>query len=132
MVAAKSLARSAIHGQRKIFTLLGHYHNKLISRALKTLMTDHSAHLETLHLIIHGHVQGVFFRNSMRREAQNLRVTGWVRNRSDGTVEATVQGTPDAVDVIVHWAHHGPPMAEVKHIVTEPGTGNYSMFQITS
>ena len=62
----------------------------------------------TLRLVIHGRVQGVFFRDSMRREAIRLGIAGWVRNRSDGTVEATVQGEPDAVEAILRWAHRGP------------------------
>ena len=55
-------------------------------------------------LVIRGWVQGVWFRESMRREAEALGVAGWVRNRTDGTVEALVEGTPEAVDAIVHWA----------------------------
>ena len=65
--------------------------------------------MKTLRLAIHGRVQGVFFRDSMRREAL-LGITGWVRNRNDGTVEAAVQGESAAMDAIVGWAHHGPSM----------------------
>ncbi|OGS89103.1 MAG: acylphosphatase [Gallionellales bacterium GWA2_59_43] len=85
---------------------------------------------KTLHLVIHGRVQGVYFRDSMRREAQKLGISGWVRNRSDGTVEAAVQGEPAAVDAIVSWAHRGPDYAQVEHIAIEPHEGNYSGFEI--
>lgn len=80
----------------------------------------------TQRLVIHGRVQGVFFRESMRREAQHLAVTGWVRNCSDGTVEATVHGAPAAVDAIVNWARRGPAFAEVERVEIEPADGNYS------
>ncbi len=83
---------------------------------------------KTLHLVIHGHVQGVFFRDSMRREAQRLGISGWVRNRSDGTVEAVVQGEAAAVDAIVHWAHHGPEYAHVECVDAEPASGTYVGF----
>jgi len=53
----------------------------------------------TLRLVIYGRVQGVFFRHSMCREAQRLAVAGWVRNRSDGTVEAVVHGESADVDI---------------------------------
>ena len=86
--------------------------------------------INTLHLVIHGRVQGVFFRDSMRREAENLSVSGWVRNRDDGTVEAVVCGEPVAVEAIVRWAHHGPPHAQVKHIEITPYEGSYSSFEI--
>ena len=56
-----------------------------------------------LRLVIHGRVQGVFFRGSMRGETQRPGIAGWVRNRSDGTVEA-------AVDAIVHWSRRGRSM----------------------
>lgn len=83
---------------------------------------------KTLHLIIHGRVQGVFFRDSMRREAQRLDVSGWVRNRSDGSVEAVVQGEAVAVDAIVQWAHRGPEYAHVERVDIEPATGAYIGF----
>lgn len=85
---------------------------------------------KTLRLTIHGHVQGVCFRDSMRREAQRLEVAGWVRNRNDGSVEATVQGEPTAVDAIVRWAYQGPQLAQVECIDIEPDDGNYTHFEI--
>ncbi len=85
---------------------------------------------KTLRLVIHGRVQGVFFRDSMRREAQNLSVAGWVRNRSDGAVEAAVQGEPAAVDAVVRWARHGPQRAQVERVETEPDDGSYTSFEV--
>jgi len=55
------------------------------------------------HLKISGRVQGVGFRYSMSEEAERLGVTGWVRNRRDGTVEAVIDGTPDAVEAVLAW-----------------------------
>ncbi|BCK88744.1 acylphosphatase [Sideroxyarcus emersonii] len=86
---------------------------------------------KTLRLLIHGRVQGVYFRDSMRREAQSLSISGWVRNRSDGTVEAVVQGQADAVDAIVRWAQCGPQLAQVARVEMEPASGSYSVFEIT-
>jgi len=86
--------------------------------------------LKTLRLVIYGRVQGVFFRDSMCREAQNLGVAGWVRNRSDDTVEAAVQGEPDAVDTIVRWAHRGPQYAQVTRVDIKPDNGSFAGFEI--
>ena len=80
--------------------------------------------VKTLRLVIHGRVQGVFFRDSMRREAQNLAVAGWVRNRSDGAVEAAVHGEPAAVDALVLWARRGPQRAQVERVEIEPDDGS--------
>jgi acylphosphatase len=65
------------------------------------------------HLRISGHVQGVGFRYSMAEEAERLGVTGWVRNRRDGTVEAVVDGDADALEAIAAWARQGPRGARV-------------------
>lgn len=65
------------------------------------------------HLVVHGTVQGVFYRTSAEQEARRLRVAGWVRNRSDGTVELVAEGDDEAVDALVRWAHQGPPHATV-------------------
>jgi len=93
-------------------------------------MTIQATARKTLRLVIHGRVQGVFFRDSMRREAQRLGIAGWVRNRNDGTVEAAVQGESADVDIIVRWAHRGPDRAHVERIEIEPHAGNYSNFEV--
>ena len=67
-------------------------------------------------VIVSGDVQGVFFREGFRRQAQAHGVVGWVRNRGDGTVEAVLQGEPAAVEQVVSWAHTGPPHATVADI----------------
>lgn len=85
---------------------------------------------QTSHLVVHGRVQGVFFRDSMRREAQRLGVSGWVRNRHDGTVEAMVQGETSAVEAMTHWARRGPEHARVERLDVEHGAGTYSGFEI--
>ena len=64
-------------------------------------------------VIVSGRVQGVFFRDSTRRAAQTRGVSGWVRNRDDGTVEAHFEGDDDPVDAMVQWARSGPSRAEV-------------------
>ena len=83
----------------------------------------------TRRLAIHGVVQGVWFRESMRQEAARLGVTGWVRNRADGSVEAMVQGTAQAVEAITRWARHGPEQARVERVDSEPGEGDYGAFE---
>lgn len=72
------------------------------------------------HLTISGRVQGVGFRYSMSAEAERLGIAGWVRNRRDGTVEAMVDGAPDALAAILAWARSGPRGARVTDVrVTE-------------
>jgi acylphosphatase len=66
--------------------------------------------------VIHGHVQGVFFRDTTRRQATARDVAGWVRNNHDGTVEAVFEGEPDAVDAMVRFAHEGPRGAVVQRV----------------
>jgi acylphosphatase len=86
--------------------------------------------MKTLHLIIHGRVQGVFYRDSMRREAERLSVSGWVRNRDDGTVEAIAHGTIAAVDALVQWARRGPEHARVERIDVSTAEGSHTGFVI--
>lgn len=74
-------------------------------------------------IVISGRVQGVFFRDCMRREAHRREVSGWVRNCPDGTVQAHLEGAPDAVAEVVLWCRTGPPEAEVEDLqvtVVEP------------
>jgi acylphosphatase len=76
-------------------------------------------------VIVSGLVQGVFFRDSTRREAERLGVAGWVRNREDGTVEAVFEGEPGAVEAAVAFVREGPRHARVQdaEVVEEPDEG---------
>ena len=67
-------------------------------------------------LKIAGHVQGVGFRYSMCKEARRLRLAGWVRNCSDGSVEAVAEGDDQALQRLVDWARHGPAGAQVDNL----------------
>ena len=68
--------------------------------------------------MVHGHVQGVFFRDSTRRLAEAHGVAGWAVTRDDGAVEAAFEGPPQAVDALVEFAAEGPPDAVVERIET--------------
>jgi len=84
------------------------------------------------HLRIHGRVQGVFFRASLREQAESLELKGWVRNRPDRSVEALVEGREDAVAQLIAWAHQGPPGARVDRVDVkdENWQGSEHTFQI--
>lgn len=83
-------------------------------------------------LIVKGRVQGVWFRDSTRRQAQDLGVTGWVRNVPDGTVEVLAEGPEDKVRELVGWCHHGPSYANVTQVLetTETWMGEFGSFDI--
>jgi acylphosphatase len=82
-------------------------------------------------VVVSGQVQNVFFRDSCRREARSRHVAGWVRNNSDGTVEAIFEGDPDAVTTLVDWAHEGPAGAQVSRVeVTEEEPEGLSGFRV--
>jgi acylphosphatase len=74
---------------------------------------------------VRGVVQGVFFRESARREAERLGLRGWVRNLPDGRVEAVFEGPAADVETAVAWCRHGPPAARVDHVeaIEEPVRG---------
>jgi acylphosphatase len=67
-------------------------------------------------LIIRGRVQGVFFRAAAQREARRLGITGWVKNRTDGSLELTAEGEEDSIRELTGWAQHGPSAARVDHV----------------
>ena len=77
----------------------------------------------TYHLRIAGRVQGVGYRYALRAEALANGVSGWVRNRRDGTVEAVLQGAPAAVDSVIEWARRGPPAARVTDVDAQVAQG---------
>jgi len=71
-------------------------------------------------LVIHGFVQGVNYRRWLQQQARDREITGWTRNCSNGTVEAFLQGMPREVDDLVRACRHGPSMARVDSVHTEP------------
>jgi acylphosphatase len=77
------------------------------------------------HVYVSGRVQGVFFRATTRDEARERGVDGWVRNLSDGRVEAVFEGPPDAVEAMVGFCHEGSPEADVEDVTVthEPPEG---------
>ena len=88
--------------------------------------------MKRVRLLVSGTVQGVWFRESMKQEAELLGVQGWVRNLVDGRVEAVLEGDRAAVDRLVAWCHRGPPAAKVEHIAVqgEEAVGDLSSFVI--
>jgi acylphosphatase len=74
---------------------------------------------KTIHAIVEGKVQGVFFRAYTRDEAERLGLSGWVRNRPDGSVEALISGETRNVDRMLEWLATGSPMSHVSRIIVE-------------
>ena len=82
-------------------------------------------------VIVHGLVQGVFFRDSTRRLAQRHSVSGWVANRADGAVEAVFEGEADAVERLVAFSREGPRGAQIDSVeVTEEEPEGLSGFAV--
>lgn len=82
-------------------------------------------------VVVHGWVQGVFFRDTTRRQAEMLGVAGWVSNRPDGTVEAVFEGDVEAVESMMRFCREGPGRAEVERVdVTEEPPEGLSGFAI--
>lgn len=82
-------------------------------------------------VIVSGDVQGVFFRDSCRREAAAAGVSGWVANRRDGKVEAHFEGNHEAVRQLIDWARHGPPGARVADVaVADTDPSGISGFRV--
>jgi len=82
--------------------------------------------------VVSGRVQGVYYRASTQQQARRLAVAGWVRNRPDGSVEAWLEGAPDAVEALLAWMRRGPEGARVMEItVTETRPRNDADFVVT-
>lgn len=85
----------------------------------------------TRRLRITGRVQGVGFRYALQHEARRLGLDGWVRNRSDGSVEALAQGEGAAIEALIAWARQGPPAARVSEVQITPAQDPpYSGFEL--
>jgi acylphosphatase len=76
--------------------------------------------MKTIHVIVTGTVQGVGFRAAAVRVARSVGVAGWIRNLTDGSVEAVFSGAADAVDAAVDWCHTGPDEARVDSVAIDP------------
>jgi len=85
------------------------------------------------HAIISGRVQGVFFRMETKRAADRFGVSGWVRNRRDGTVEAVFEGDRDRVDAVLEWCSEGPAHAQVSgvNVDWDEYAGEFNGFDVT-
>ncbi len=85
-----------------------------------------------LHVIVTGRVQGVFFRAYTKETAAQMGLSGWVRNRNDGTVEALIEGEKDAVDKMLKWFHQGSPHSVVESVeaTEETPVGDSSTFEV--
>ena len=79
----------------------------------------------TRQITVRGRVQGVGYRDALCRQAEALGVTGWVRNRADGSVEALLQGSVEAVEALISWARRGPPAAHVGEVRTDAPAAEY-------
>ena len=90
------------------------------------------AEWKRVRVLVSGRVQGVWYRESARREAERLGVRGWVRNLEDGRVEALLEGPAGAVSSLVEWCRRGPPAAEVRELATseEPALGDLAGFAV--
>ncbi|MBU0730908.1 MAG: acylphosphatase [Proteobacteria bacterium] len=82
--------------------------------------------------VVHGHVQGVFFRAYTQKEGLRLGLTGWTRNKPEGTVEVLMEGEDSAIDQMIQWLHVGSPMSLVTSVTIseEIPTGETGEFRI--
>lgn len=87
---------------------------------------------KSIHVIVTGKVQGVFFRDYTRKEAIYLGLTGWVQNLADGSVEAVLSGDAEIIGQMVTWLHRGSPMARVDKVQVEDHAAqeSFSTFEI--
>jgi acylphosphatase len=84
------------------------------------------------HCLVEGLVQGVFFRDSTRRRARQLGLTGWVRNLPDGRVEVVAEGERKSLEILVAWLHEGPEYARVAEVIAswDSASGEFADFSV--
>src|SRR6185436_2898605 len=95
-------------------------------------MTEKTDQLERLHAIVMGTVQGVNFRYATLEQARRLKVKGWVKNLSDGSVEVTAEGPRPTLNQLLAFLRHGPPAATVKDVREswQTATGEFRDFSL--
>jgi acylphosphatase len=76
--------------------------------------------MATVHLMITGKVQGVFYRATAAEQAKKLQLNGWIKNTEEGAVEATVSGSDEAIKQFIAWSRKGPSGAHVENVVVTP------------
>lgn len=88
--------------------------------------------MKRLQIKVSGDVQGVFYRNNAKIEAEKLGIRGWARNEPDGTVLMVIEGDEEALESFLMWTRQGSPMAEVENLETkdEPFTGEFNEFEV--
>lgn len=88
--------------------------------------------MNTVRLIISGSVQGIGYRQWMKQEAQKLHMVGWVKNRTDGSVEAVVSGDDQNIDTLITVSRQGPPLSHVIDVAVIPYTSKetFSSFSV--
>jgi acylphosphatase len=90
-----------------------------------------SENKRTVHVRVEGRVQGVGYRAFVEMRAAELGLTGWVRNRRDGSVEAVLQGSPDAVEAVLDACRAGPPASRVARLdIIGEGVGAFDGFDV--
>ena len=87
---------------------------------------------ERLHAVVHGDVQGVFFRANTQKQASKLGLKGWVRNNPDRTVEIVAEGSKEDLKKLVEWCNKGPLISNVEKVEVkwEKTTGEFESFSI--
>ena len=87
-----------------------------------------------IHAYVRGQVQGVFFRASLVEQARSLGLTGWVRNRADGSVEVVAEGPAEGLAALADYCRQGPPGAIVRavEVTDEPENGEFAGFSVRS
>ena len=86
---------------------------------------------KSVHIKIHGIVQGVFFRKFTCLKANELGINGWVRNSADGTVEIEAEAISESLERFIRWCHHGPAQAVVNKVtIVESSLKNFTSFEI--
>ena len=89
--------------------------------------------IEAIHIIVHGRVQGVWFRAGTKEKAGELGISGWVKNAPEGTVEIHAEGLKSKLDNFISWCRKGTPAANVKSLDLTPiPLQNFKSFQIRS